>query len=322
MDPIISFIIVNYNTCDLLAQCLNSIREKVTGISYEIIVVDNASSDGSSYMLKSIFSEVRLLQNNKNTGFGHANNLGVSISKGKYVLLINSDAVLQEDIATPLAAFLESHPHVGAVGPNVFLPNGTKQSKICGFMPSLIKLIMDSLLLSTVFSKASSFNGVYLENPTKGQTPVGWISGVCMLIRKQAYDQVNGFDISYFLYMEDIDLCRRLTLMGWNIFHLNEYNITHHCGASSPSDKARLRNNILQQRHFLIFISTFFSQMEYATAKWIIGTGLLIRLVISVLAHVTGIRTNRFLIRSSSARLLDLMNLYSKPSGGNVENRN
>jgi GT2 family glycosyltransferase len=316
MNPELSIIIVNYNTRDLLRACLTSIYDQSSTYPIEIIVVDNASSDGSADMVHTCFPEVILVQSQKNVGFGMANNIGVSRSKAQYLVLLNSDTILLEDTPGALIDFLKSRPRAGAVGPNVFLPDGQRQPKICGDLPALGKIVNDSLLLSALFPRSKQFRGLNLESPDSYRTEVGWISGVCMAMPKRAYDQVGGFDARYFLYAEDMDLCRRLKSAGWAVFHLNRHGIVHHCGASSKTEAQRLRNALLQQRHFVTLMTQSMPPAQSIAAKLVLGAGLGIRIVIGVLAHAAGRAESAFLLRSSFLRLRDLAGLQWPPPVG------
>ncbi len=319
MAPLVSVIIVNFNTRDLLENCLSSLFQHTRKVSFEIIVVDNASQDGSSEMVLNEFSDVKLIQNKENTGFGQGNNLGASYASGKYLMLLNSDAVLVADTATALVRWMEEHPKVGAVGPEVKLPTGQRQPRICGSLPSSGKIGNDSFGLSTVYPKR--FPGIHLDTPLSLYTEVGWISGVCMLIRKKAFDQIYGFDPKFFLYTEDIDLCYRIHQAGWKIVHFNAHGIIHHCGASSTTEADRIRNTVLQQRHLLILLGRYNAAHQVSLAKWFLGLGLLIRICLGLLYCVSGGQDRAFLLRSAKARLSDLFHLDSKNMGGGIADR-
>src|SRR5580692_8944348 len=136
MTPRLAFIIVSFNTRDLLDACLDSIYRHTAGLSFEVIVVDNSSGDGSPPMVREKYPAAVLVESGENLGFGRANNLGFARSRAPFVMLLNSDALLLEDTGAALVRFLETNPHAGIAGPDVVLMDGTRQEKTCGLLPS------------------------------------------------------------------------------------------------------------------------------------------------------------------------------------------
>ena len=275
----VSIIIVNYNTKHLLKKCIDSIKLHVKGVTYEIIVVDNASQDSSSDMVLSLFPEVRLIQNKTNAGFGSANNIGVRPAGGKYIFLFNSDAVLISDTVSSLFNFLETNHQCAMAGPRVLLPDMSRQSRICGDLPTMIKIFNDSMFLSSLFPHISFFSGINTENFSTKVTSLGWISGVCMLIRKNVFESVGGFDENIFLYSEDMDLCRRIKDKGWEIIHIDDFPIVHKCGGSAKTDAAIIRNSLLQQKYFLRMLADMFGPFQMVLIRAIIFKGLVLRVL-------------------------------------------
>src|SRR5580692_5483702 len=248
MTPRLAFIIVSFNTRDLLDACLDSIYRHTAGLSFEVIVVDNSSGDGSPPMVREKYPAVVLVQSGENIGFGRANNLGFARSRAPFVMLLNSDALLLEDTGAALVRFLETNPHAGIAGPDVVL-DGTRQPKTRGMLPTARVMLNQNLLLCRLFPHSRFLAGLYVEAEWGREARVGWVSGVCMVIRREAFEQSGGFDPAIFMYAEDVDLCRRCAALGWETWRLNAHAVKHLCGGSTKTDAQVLRNRVLQQRN-------------------------------------------------------------------------
>jgi GT2 family glycosyltransferase len=305
--PQVSIIIVNYNTRQLLADCLASVKAQTLGVSFEIIVVDNHSTDGSLEMLEAKFPSVRRIANPDNPGFGAANNQGVAISRAPFVLLLNSDTVLREDTASRLHSFMQTDPRAAAAGPLVLLMDGTRQPKTFGQLPSARVIFNQSFMLSQAFPRCRFFAGIFVEKPAARVSQVGWISGVCMLIRREAYVQVGGFDPAFFLYAEDLDLCRRFGEAGWRVYRIQDYALLHLCGGSSKSEAVVLRNGILQQRNFLKLVDASTGRPGRTFARAALAAGLLLRVLLRGLRYAGQRRRARVPLQVSLLCLADLL---------------
>ena len=223
----LSIIIVNWNTRDLLRQCLESIAATVRGLSYEIIVVDNASADGSGKMVQELFPEVRLIRNTENRGFGAANNQALRIMTGRYALLLNSDAMLTENAASELLACLEKHPGAAMACGQLLNADGSRQNSIAAF-PTLSTLMANMPLLEYLFP------GRY---PGKRQTYTGPVEvdsgvGACLMVSKRAIDEAGMFDERYFFFFEETDWAYRMRRAGWQVLHVPTAFIYHLQGQS------------------------------------------------------------------------------------------
>lgn len=303
----VSVIIVNYNTKQLLCECVDSIIKHTKGISYEMIVVDNASCDGSQEAVKTKYPEIKLIENKTNTGFGEANNKGARVASGRYLFLFNSDAVLESDCISSLYAFLEKNNECGMAGPRVLLRDRSRQPKICGEMPTIPKIINDTFLFSTLFPESPFFRGVNMDRPVKKITSLGWISGVCMMIRADAFKEVDGFDESIFLYCEDMDLCIRIREKGWEIAHIDDYPIIHKCGGSAKSDQDVIRNSTLQQKNFLNMLRKNHSPLKIVLIKLILFKGLVLRLFVGIAEKAINKKRASLLFETSVARIKQLL---------------
>jgi len=240
----LSIIIVNYNVKEFLQNLLDSIDKASTNISKEIIVIDNASDDGSIEVIKEKFPSVKLIENKINIGFGRANNQGLTIAKGKYILFVNPDCIVSEDTFDNMISFFESNSECGLAGCKILNSDGTLQlacrRSFAGPWTSFTKVTG----LSNLFPKSKIFaryNLTYLdENKTY---EVDAVSGSFMMIRKEVYEKVGGFDEQFFMYGEDLDLCYRVQKAGYKVYYVHNTQIIHYKGEStkrSNLDETRL----------------------------------------------------------------------------------
>ncbi|MGH6888118.1 MAG: glycosyltransferase family 2 protein [Rhizomicrobium sp.] len=301
-----AIVIVNYNTEAFLGTCLRSVLTHVGASDTEIIVVDNASPDGSCDMVRSQFPTVTLLAQQTNLGFGGGNNCGVESSMARNIVLLNSDVVLTSDTPHALCQYLDAHPDVACVAPRVVLPNGAIQPKVFGNLPSLWRVTMQSFGINRALPRSRFFAGVDVEHRNAREIDVGWVSGVCMAVRREQYTSAGGFDRRFFMYCEDIDLCRRLGRRG-RIVLLDEHPVIHYGGASTKTASNRIINAVWQQRNLLQIVSGMSGTFVTWMARAVIVPGLLLRLLVGLaLIPARGIRRN-FLLCAAAARLLDVL---------------
>jgi N-acetylglucosaminyl-diphospho-decaprenol L-rhamnosyltransferase len=212
-----------------------------------------------------------------------------------------------------LVRFLEEHENVKCAGPRIVLPNGERQLRVFGNLPSLWRIAMQSLYLGLLFPGIPVLEGVDGRDRPGPMDDVGWISGVCMVMRRLDFIAVGGFDPTFFLYCEDVDLCSRLSQRGGKIVRIDNHPVLHYGGASSPLIAAQLRNSLLQQRNLLKIVRRRSGRSASAAASLLISLGLLLRIVVGV-AHIPtrGLRNN-VLLRSSWLRIRDLVMPVSTP---------
>ena len=223
----ISFIIVNWNTRDILINCLNSIYKTVEGIDYEIYVVDNNSTDGSQEAIKKYFPNVNLIENKTNTGFAHANNQALKIMQGRFAVLLNSDTILQEEAIKNLLSFMKHSSTVGLAGAQLLNDDGSRQNSIDNF-PSLETEIFNKSVLRFLFPKTYPSKSKTYNNPIE----VDSVIGACMIVRKEAMDEVGIFDEDYFIFLEETDWCFRMHRRGWKVYHVPDARVVHTGGHS------------------------------------------------------------------------------------------
>jgi GT2 family glycosyltransferase len=230
----LSIIIVNYNVKEFVENLLNSIDKARQNLSLEIFVVDNASDDGSVDVIKEKFPYVTLIANKTNIGFGAANNLALSKAAGKYLLLINPDTIVKEDTFVRMIGFFEKHPDAGVAGCKVLNSDGTLQLACRRSFPGPWTSFTKVTGLSALFPGSRLFaryNLTYLdENKTH---EVDAVSGSFMMMRRETYNKVGGFDEQFFMYGEDIDLCYRTQKAGYKVFYVHETEIIHYKGEST-----------------------------------------------------------------------------------------
>jgi hypothetical protein len=233
MNLILQIIIINWNTRELLRQCLQSLLEATAHYNQEIIVVDNGSSDGSPEMVKTEFPEIHLIALKENLGFARANNIAFNVLKpSSYVLLLNPDTIPTRKVIDELILFLDKNPSAGAVGPALIYPNGRAQAG-GGYFPSIITITNYCLFFSHISPLV--FKGLFINHRQLGHlnsVEVDWLAGTCLLVRREIIDQVKGFNEAYFIYGEDLEWSERIKKSGWKIFYLPQTRIIHYQGAS------------------------------------------------------------------------------------------
>ncbi len=231
MDKEITIIIVNWNTRDMLKSCLYSVKKSSYANQFEIIVVDNASRDGSREMIKSLFPGVQIINSGRNIGFAAANNLAIRRSNTQFILFLNPDTVVFQNSISKMVDFLKVNLKVGAVGCKMMYESGEVQPLGLQWFPSPLTELLSFCLVST---KTINIFKKYL--PYKDPNSSGYVKklyGGCLMVRREILEKVGYFDERFFMYGEDVDLCNRIIQDGWKLFYLCEAEIIHHCGGSS-----------------------------------------------------------------------------------------
>ncbi len=228
--PTLSVIIVNWNTQGLLRQCLQSVYDTVADISFEVLVVDNASTDGSVEMVEAQFPQARLLRNTENTGFARANNQALAACNGELILLLNSDAVLLPDTARQMLNRMEKESSTGIVGPRIVNPDGSFQSSYMDFPTLWSELLLMTKLHTLVYGACFPS---HTPEESREVRSADWVSGACLMIRRQAYEEVGGLDEGFFMYSEEVDWCWRVKQAGWDVVYLPKAEAMHWGGQSS-----------------------------------------------------------------------------------------
>ncbi len=235
----LSIIIVNWNVKELLAECLASIaREtKIPRNAYEVLVVDNASEDGSVEAIRKKFPEVRLIANDKNLGFGAGCNVGYSQSQGKFIMLLNPDTEIKERGIDRMLSKFEENSNAGVMGFRLMNKDGSFQRASGGALPSLGNMAWNYLFLNKLFPASWAPAALYLEGDPQGTSEVGWVSGASMFVRREAVGE-KIFDESFFIFGEDMDLCDRVRAGGWKVFYSSDVSVFHYHGSSYEKQSA------------------------------------------------------------------------------------
>lgn len=230
----LSVIIVNYNVQAFLEQCLRTVFQALEGIDGEVFVVDNQSTDGSTAMVQQEFPQVRLVANTENVGFSRANNQAIRMSRGEYVLLLNPDTVVGEDVFRQVIAFLDAHPKAGGLGVKMIDGTGRFLPESKRGLPTPTVAFFKIMGLSRLFPHSRLFGRYHLGHLPENETArIEILSGACMFLRKRMLDEVGLLDESFFMYGEDIDLSYRITLGGYENWYFPAAPIIHYKGEST-----------------------------------------------------------------------------------------
>jgi GT2 family glycosyltransferase len=296
----LSVIVVSWNVRELLRDCLCSLREEMEmpAPQWEVIVVDNASGDGSAELVQREFADVALIANRNNTGFARANNQALQSCRGEFVLLLNPDAVVREHAIDRMLRIMRDQPGIGALGCKLLNTDGSLQRWTGGAGPTLWNIATHFLLLDRVLPRFALPQPLYLEGDPREDTAVGWTSAACMLLRREALGE-RIFDERFFMYCEDLDLCQRLLRAGWKVMYTPRAAITHHDGKSLAQQTRDVQASKLRS------LRAAFAQHNPHTSlvlyDLIVSTGFLMRSVAYLLMAVMT-RSERWRIRASVAR--------------------
>lgn len=259
-DPALSIVIVNWNTRELLSACLQSVFDTVRASPLQVIVVDNASNDGSPAMVQQHFPSVQLIANTSNAGFARANNQAFAGCAAKYVLLLNSDAFLLPGTADGLMQELDNYSNAAAVGPMILNRDGSYQAGGANF-PGL----WNETLLA--FGIARWLRHGYYPNypPERPGGIVDWVGGACLIVRRRVLEQIGGLDEDYFMYTEETDWCFRANRAHWQIRYSPAYRAIHFGGASTAQASAAMKSELYKSK--LFFVEKHRAHWQHAALK-------------------------------------------------------
>jgi GT2 family glycosyltransferase len=243
--PMVSALIVSHNVKDLLLQCLRAFYS-ISDVPVEVVVVDNGSTDGSAAAVTSEFPKATVLLEQKNLGYGRAANIGLERCQGRFVLLLNPDVTVDPQSVGRLSDFLMTRPDAGAVGPRVFMADGTLDPDCRRAFPVPSTLFYRTVGLSRLFPRSPRFgrhNMGHVDESDVHEMDAG--TADCLMVRMAAVDRIGFFDPRYFMFGEDIDLCYRLKLGGWKVFYLPTASAIHHKRAVTT----KAQRKALYERH-------------------------------------------------------------------------
>ncbi|MBN1483088.1 MAG: glycosyltransferase family 2 protein [Chloroflexia bacterium] len=278
----LSIVIVNWNGGQVLLDCLESIYARTHSFGLEVIVVDNASSDGSPERAAADYTQVRLLRSEHNLGFAGGNNLGLEAARGRYLLLLNNDTVVLEDALEAMLAEIESRPEVGILGCRLLNPDGSLQ-RSCGMFPSLLTEFLDQTMLHRLFPTYKIGRWDY-----NSARPVDWVTGACLLVRRKTYEQIGGLDEGYFMFLEDVDWCQKAWRAGWQVFYTPAAEIVHLKGHSSRPVLPRLL--VVDQASGYRFFRRHHGRGQVWALRLIVSLGCLVRGAFWALRRLLGQR--------------------------------
>jgi len=294
----VSVIIVSWNVRELLKQCLRSVNSEESTLNSslstvhrslltEVIVVDNASSDGTVQMLRDEFPDTRVIVNSQNLGFTRANNQALAIARGRYLFLLNPDTELAPNALSAMTAYADAHPRVGIIGPKLFYGDGSLQSSRRRF-PTLATAFLESTIFQQWFPRNRALTRYFMLDTSDDETQdVDWVTGSAMFVRREMYEQVGGFDEQFFMYSEELDWCYRAKQAGWQIMYLPTAQVTHYEGKSSEqivvqrdiyfhSSKIRFfrkyRGAFVAEILRAFLVTMFAFEIAEESVKWLLGS--------------------------------------------------
>jgi GT2 family glycosyltransferase len=276
----VSICIVNWNVKRLLHRCLESIREKTSGVSYEIIVLDNNSQDSSVEMIRAEYPDCRLIASNENLGFIKGNNVAAKQARGRYILLLNPDTELMTNAVYGMYSFLEKNKGHGAVGCKLIYPGGDIQYTCASTFPTPLNELNQLLYLNRIFPRIPLFSGRELEYwDHRDSRDVDCLSGACIMLPRRLFDEIGGFDEAGFMYAEDLDLCCQILKKGRKIYYLSTETIIHAESASSSQVRKKNFAALLQRKQNEYFLKKNFGCLKAFNYRLAILIGSCCRIV-------------------------------------------
>jgi GT2 family glycosyltransferase len=291
-ERVLTIVIINWNTREDLLVCLDSVEFVTKGFIVETIVVDNGSQDGSQDIVKKCYPWVSLIENKKNFGFAKAANDALRQMKGRYALLLNSDTQVKHGAIEPLVSFMDTHIEAGVVGVQLLNSDESRQNSIANF-PSLATELLNKSLLRWLFPK--KFPGK--ERNYSEPVEVNSVIGACMMVRRDALDQVGLLDEDYFLFLEETDWCYRMKKAGWKVYHIPQAEVYHFQGRSAERDKKRAKIEYYRSRYH------FFKKNRGSLQWFILLSGLVIRLGFELLGMTVASLVTLFVIKDWQKKL-------------------
>ena len=289
-EVILSVLIVNFNGKEFLGPCFDSIRKHIT-VPYEIIVVDNASHDGSVGFIKQNYPTVQVIASLVNTGFTGGNNLAAKEAKGRYLLLLNNDTVIRSSV-DPLINLMESMAEIGVLGCRLFYGDGRQQESV-GYMPCVMSLVLSWTPLATLFPGFAKFRRMVSDDSVlydKVQTEVDWVSGAFLLTRAKLWRKLNGLDEQYFMYMEDTDYCRRVHESGSKVIYSAACEVLHYEGAGKSWIGVRAVLNTTNS--YVVFMRKHHGMAAVIVLRMLLSPVFIVRSLAHFFTFMFGMDTN------------------------------
>ena len=296
----LSIVIVNWRTRDALRECLRSIERQEDVATPEIIVVDNASGDGSAEMVASAFPRVRLIRNTENRGFAAACNQGMRVAGGRYILLLNPDTVMRPGTLAGILGFAEARPGSAVIGCRVVNPDGNLE-RTCFRYPSLTNVVLSAFCLDRIFPRSRFFGREFMTWWDRDSVrDVEVVTGSFMLVRREAVDQVGLMDERYFMYAEEADWCYRFAQAGWRMTFTPTAEIVHL--SSQSSSQCWPKMYVLQRKSLLLYLEKWRGPAVRWAANVVLAISTLPRVCFWLAAR--GLRLTRDRAQEQSAATL------------------
>jgi len=280
----LSIIIVSWNVEEDLVNCLKSVEKNKPCEEFEIIVVDNASTDGSVDTIKSSFPDVKIIANSGNLGFSAANNRAIKIAKGKYIFLLNPDTIVYQSSLDTLIAYLDDHADVGACGPKFLDADGKAHSSV-GYAPTFRALLYGRTFLRSlgIFRRShKKLTDRKFDYDKSGDAEQ--LSGAALMVRRSVMEEIGSMDENFFMYYEDVDLCLRIRKAGFKMVYVPESIITHIGGKSTEQVSADRR--IMLYRSMFIFFRKHRGRFSTGLFGLIFKPGVIIDHILNILSGI------------------------------------
>ncbi|MEI4768833.1 glycosyltransferase family 2 protein [Psychrobacillus sp. FJAT-51614] len=276
----VSIIIVNFNTKKLTLECIQSIYNANSLYEIEIILVDNNSSDGSVDIIRKIYPKVNVIENRQNVGFSRANNQAILQSKGRYVLLLNSDTIVMEDTLSKIVEFMDKDKQIGAAGCEVLLKNGTLDRACHRGFPTPEASFYYMTGFAKRYPNSPKYNAYHKSYLNMDEVhEIDCLVGAFMMVRREAIDEIGLLDESFFMYGEDIDWCFRIKKAGWKIYYYPHVSIIHYKGASSRKKPFKIVYEF--HRAMFLFHKLHFAKRYNFFINLLVYLGISFKLLIS-----------------------------------------
>lgn len=288
----LTVIIINWNSCTFLRDCLESIEKNPPNFSFEVIVIDNASFDGSAEMVRREFPNVRYVQSPENLGFSCGNNAAAVSSTGRILLFLNPDTKILGNALATMKECLDSHQDAGILGCHILNSDGSVQTSAVQAFPTILNQMLDADVLREWFPRSPLWGNAALFSRGADPVIVDTVSGACLMIRRDVFEQIGGFSKNYFMYSEDVDICHKAHLAGWRTYYLPTASIIHYNGQSTKKKPSYFPNLMQQESRFI-----YFSKMRgYLYAQCFRASRIpvaVIRMAIIALLMVLSFRSER-----------------------------
>ncbi len=306
----LSIIIVSWNVRDLLHRCLSSVEDSRGGLALETIVVDSNSTDGSGEMVAAEFPAVRLVRPGTNVGFSRGNNLGLGLSSGRYALLLNPDTQLLDWALPEIVAYMDAHPDLGVLGPQLLYPDGRVQSSRRRF-PTLGTAFFESTWLQSAAPRSILGRYYMMDQPSDAVCEVDWVVGACLAVRREAFEDVGLLDEGYFMYSEEMEWQRRMKDAGWRVVYFPGARVIHHEGKSS--EQVIAKRHIYFQRSKLRYFRQYHGRLAALALRLFLLTSYAWQIVLEGSKGLVGHK--RSLRRQRVAAYWDVLKTGLPPAG-------